>query len=212
VSTDAERTFATYLGASVELTSTDLYPGLFDNYKIIHIEGYMVQDHELLAEAVKMAKSKGVTVSLDLAAYNVVDENLAFLHSIVKDYVDIVFANEEEAKAYTNQEPDKALLSIAEECDTAIIKLGEKGSFIKHDDEVIPVSGYKIDPIDTTGAGDLYAAGFLYGLVKGFDLKKCGRIASILSAKVIEVVGSQMPPQKWEEVFAILRSESLLDI
>jgi len=210
VSPDSERTFATYLGASVELTANDLYPGLFDGYGYIHIEGYMVQNHELLATAVRMAKEKGLIISLDLASYNIVDENLAFLHSIVRDYVDIVFANEDEAKAYTNQDPEKALHSIAEECETAIIKLGEKGSFIKHHDEVLPIMGYKINPVDTTGAGDLYAAGFLYGLVKSFSLEKCGRIASILSAKVIEVIGSKMSQQKWDETYTILRSEALL--
>jgi sugar/nucleoside kinase (ribokinase family) len=210
VSPDSERTFATYLGAAMELSESDLYPGLFDNYAIIHIEGYMVQNHDLLDAAVRMAKEKGLKVSLDLASYNIVDENLAFLHSLIRDNVDIVFANEEEAKAYSGQIPEKALDIIGNECDMAIVKLGEKGSLIKHHDQIITVDGYKIIPVDTTGAGDLYAAGFLYGLIKGYNLEKCGRIASILSAKVIEVIGAKMTDQKWKETYAILRSESLL--
>jgi sugar/nucleoside kinase (ribokinase family) len=210
VSPDTERTFATYLGAAMELTAADLNPAVFKGYGYFHIEGYMVQNHDLLSEAVRLASQNGLKISLDLASYNVVDENVAFLHPIVKQYVDVVFANEEESKAYTGLDPVEALSAIANECEVAIVKLGEKGSLIKHHDVTYKIGEFKINPIDTTGAGDLYAAGFLYGLVNGFDLKSCGRIASVLSAKVIEEVGARMSPEKWGQTFSILKNESLL--
>jgi sugar/nucleoside kinase (ribokinase family) len=210
VSRDTERTFATYLGAAMELSASDMDPDVFAGYSYFHIEGYMVQNHELLLKALKLASGCGLKISMDLASYNVVDENVAFLHAIVNDYVDIVFANEEEAKAYTGLSPQKALKAIASECDIAVVKLGEKGSIIQQHDDIYQAEGYKITPVDTTGAGDLYAAGFLYGLVNSQDIHSCGRIASIMSAKVIEVVGARMTPAKWDETFSILHNESLV--
>lgn len=210
VSPDTERTFATCLGAAMELSAGDLKDEVLKGYGYIHIEGYMVQNQDLMMQAVKLASQHGLTISLDLASYNVVDENVAFLHGIIRDYVDIVFANKEEAKAYTGQGPDDALSAMATECNIAVVKLGEMGSLVRHQGQTFRIEGFKINPVDTTGAGDLYAAGFLYGMVNGFDIKRCGRVASILAAKVIEVTGARMTSEKWNETFAILSNESLL--
>jgi sugar/nucleoside kinase (ribokinase family) len=210
ISPDKERTFATCLGAAMELSVGDLKDEVFKGYGYIHIEGYMVQNQELLLQAVRLASQHGMMISLDLASYNVVDENVAFLHGIIRDYVDVVFANEEEAKAYTGQGPDDALSAMATECNVAVIKLGRMGSLVEHQGQTFRIEGFKINPVDTTGAGDLYAAGFLYGMVNGFDIKRCGRVASVLAAKVIEVTGARMTSEKWNETFAILSNESLL--
>jgi sugar/nucleoside kinase (ribokinase family) len=200
ISPDSERTFATYLGAAVELSAKDLSNDLYKGYDIFHIEGYLVQNHELIETAVKLAKNNGLIVSLDLASYNVVEDNLEFLRKIVKDYVDIVFANEEEAKSFTGKEPDDAIHVFGDLCEYAIVKVGKKGSMIKHKGVVAKVESIKAKSIDTTGAGDLYAAGFLCGLINEYDLKKCGQIGSILAGKTIEVVGPKMSNEKWDEV------------
>ena len=127
VSPDTERTLCTFLGAACELEASDLNPEMFSGYDIFHIEGYLVQNHELIRTAVKMAKESGLMVSVDLASYNVVETNLDFLNEIVTNYVDIVFANEEEAKAFTGNEPETALNIIAELCQIAIVKVGKEG-------------------------------------------------------------------------------------
>ena len=124
----------------------------FNGYDIFHIEGYLVQNHELIETAVKLAKQAGVKVSLDLAAFNVVEANLDFLKRIIAEYVDIVFANEEEAKAYTGKTPKDALNEIAEQCETAVVKMGKDGSFIKNNGNVYKVGVIDVNPIDTTGA------------------------------------------------------------
>ncbi|MEA3443463.1 MAG: adenosine kinase [Bacteroidota bacterium] len=200
VSPDSERTFATFLGAAVELSADDLEVELFEGYDILHIEGYLVFNNELLEKAVSLAKQAGLKISLDLASYNVVEANLDFLKNITRDYVDIIFANEEEAKAFTGKEPEQALEEIATMCEIAIVKIGPKGSLIKKDGK-----SYKVDVIpaerrDTTGAGDLYASGFLYGLTKDLSMDKCGQIGTILSGKVIEVIGAKMPAETWNEI------------
>ncbi len=206
VSPDSERTFATYLGSAVELAESDITPELFKDYGYFHIEGYLVQNHKLIEKAVKVAKQCGLTVSLDLASFNVVESNMDFLKAVIKQYVDIVFANEEEAKVYTGEIPGKAIDIIAGDCNIAVVKVGEKGSLIKKGDKLHSVGIIPVKCIDTTGAGDLYAAGFIYGLVNGLPLEKCGRIGAILSGKVIEVMGAKMDESKWMEIKQMVKA------
>ncbi len=200
ISKDSERTFATYLGSAIELTANDLSDDDFDGYHFFHVEGYLVQNNELIEQSMKIAKSKGLTVSLDLASYNVVEDNYDFLHRLVENYVDIVFANEEEAKAFTGEQPEEALNIIAEKSDIAVVKTGSKGSLVKCKGNVVTIDPIKVNSIDTTGAGDMYAAGFLYGLTKGLPLNKCGDIGSLLAGNVIEVLGPKLNKPKWTEL------------
>ncbi|MFA8298641.1 MAG: adenosine kinase [Hyphomicrobiales bacterium] len=204
VSKDSERTFATFLGAAVELSSEDLYPEMFEGYDILHVEGYLVQNHDLLEAIVILAKNEDLKISLDLASFNVVEDNLSFLQKIVRDYVDIVFANEEEAKAFTGAEPQEALEILANQTDIAVVKLGEKGSIIMHEDRKFGAGIIKADCIDTTAAGDYYAAGFLYGLINNKTLDICGQIGAILSGNVIEVLGANMDKERWSKIKALV--------
>ncbi len=202
VSPDSERTFTVSLGAAVELAPEDITDELFKNYDIFHIEGYLVQNHDLIEFAVKKAKQNGLKVSLDLASFNVVEDNLKFLQDISKKYVDIIFANEEEAKAFTGLEPEQALDKIAEICEIAIVKIGKNGSYIKTNGKTYRVGVIEAKSIDTTGAGDFYASGFLYGLSKGYDMEKCGKIGAILSGNVIEVIGAKMDDKRWNKIIS----------
>lgn len=200
VSPDSERTFATFLGAAVELGPSDLDVNMFKDFDYLHIEGYLLQSHDLIKEAVKLAKEAGLKVSLDLASYNVVEDNLAFLQEIVRDYVDIVFANEEESKAFTGVSPEESVHILAELCEIAVVKLGANGSLIKRGEEFCKAGIIPVNCIDTTGAGDLYAGGFIYGLIEGLPLDVCGQIGAILSGNVIEVIGAQMNEQRWNAI------------
>jgi sugar/nucleoside kinase (ribokinase family) len=200
VTPDAERTFGVCLGAAIELTPEDLSADMFAGYDIMHIEGYLVQNHALITRAAELAKSQGLKISLDMASYNVVEENLEFLKDYIKKFVDIVFANEEEAKAFTGKEPEEALLTIKEMCELAIVKLGMKGSIVKSDNEIVTIPIIKANCIDTTGAGDFYAAGFLTGLIQGESLTKCGNMGAILAGKVIEEIGAKISDENWIEV------------
>jgi len=200
ITPDSERTFAVYLGAAIEMTPNDLNPSLFSGYTHFHIEGYLVQNHSLVRKAVELAKQSGCSISLDLASYNVVEENRDFLREIVENYVDIVFANEEEAKAFTGKMPVEALNELGKLADIAVVKLGAYGSIIKQGETTYEVGVIEVSSIDTTGAGDLYAAGFLYGLSKGLSLLKCGEIGAILSGHVIEVLGPKMDGTRWSKV------------
>ena len=202
VSQDSERTFGTYLGAALELGPADLSAARYAGYDWLYIEGYLVQNHALIEQAVKLAKDCGLKVALDLASYNVVEDNRAFLERILKDYVDLVFANEEESKAMTGRDPEGALDLLSSWCADAVVKTGSTGSLVRLEGETVRVEPVRANPVDTSGAGDLYAAGYLYGLSKGLNPYQSGQIGSVLSGRVIEYYGPKLPLAAWAEVLA----------
>lgn len=207
VTPDSERTFATFLGAAIELSADHLATRLpemgsniFKGYSYFHIEGYLVQNHELIRRAVELAQEHGLLVSLDMASYNVVEANRDFLLSIITEYVDIVFANEDEARSLTGMEPEEALHELGKLVDIAVVKTGSSGSLVKSGSDVYTIGVIDVNPIDTTGAGDLYASGFLYGLSTGMSLQKCGELGALLAGNVIEFMGSKMSADRWEQI------------
>ena len=195
---NAERTFATYLGAALELCPEDLRPEYFQGYDYFFIEGYLVQNQQLLRQAVKLAKDAGCYIAIDMASYNVVESNDTFLHDIVEQYVDIVFANETEAETFTRRCPREAVEIIAGMCDIAVVKIGAKGSYIKSGEEFHHIEACPADVRDATGAGDLYAAGFLYAHALGMPLDVCGKVGSITAGKVVEVIGPKIDIPRWK--------------
>lgn len=211
ISTDGERTFGTYLGAAATLKAEDLSRKMFAGYNYLYIEGYLLQDHDLMLRAVQLAKEEGLQVCLDMASYNVVEAERDFFDQLIVKYVDIVFANESEALAYTGKAPHEALEEIASKCSIAVVKTGKEGSLVKKGTEVIQLLSCPIDNVlDTTGAGDFYAAGFMYGLTCGYSLEKCVQISTILATAVIQEVGTTLPAKKWDEIK--LNIESLLQV
>ena len=203
---NAERTFAVYLGAALDLVPEDLKPEFFEGYDYFHIEGYLVQNQALARRAVKLAHKAGCIISIDMASYNVVESNLAFLHDIVERYVDIVFANETESKAFTKlDDPRKALDEIARMCKVAVVKVGKDGSWIRSGENTHFIEAYPAQTIDATGAGDTYAAGFLFAHSLGLPLEACGHAGSIIAAKVVEVLGTKIDIPRWKSAKNQLR-------
>lgn len=200
ISPDSERTFATNLGAAIELNAEDLSDAVFKTYDHFHLEGYIVMNHELLDASLIKAKENNLQVSIDLASFNVVEDNLDFLKRMVEKYVDIVFANEEEAKAFTGKEPEQALDEIAKSCSIAVVKIGAEGSLIRKGNKTYKIDSFKVNSIDTTGAGDLYASGFLYGLSEGYSLEKSAKIGSLTASSIIQEIGAKMSDDKWAEI------------
>jgi sugar/nucleoside kinase (ribokinase family) len=200
ITPDSERTFATYLGAAVELCSDDIDHELFKGIDILHVEGYLVQNTRLIEKAFKIAKDVGIKISLDLASYNVVESNRKFLSEVISKYVDIVFANEEEAKAYTGMIPYDALDYIAKQCEIAIVKIGKEGSLIKSGDLTVRIDAISAKVIDTTGAGDQYAAGFLHGYSEHQEIEQCGKIGALMARNVISNYGARIPDNLWQKI------------
>ena len=195
---NAERTFAVYLGAALDLKPEDLKPEYFKGYDYFHIEGYLVQNQDLIRKAVQLAAEAGCIISIDMASYNVVESNNAFLHDIVDRYVDIVFSNESESRAFTQlEDPQEALREISRHCRIAVVKVGKNGSWVKQGEEEHYIPAWPAESIDATGAGDTYAAGFLYAHSLGMPLKVCGEVGSIIAAKVVEIIGTKIDIPRW---------------
>ena len=200
VTPDGERTFATYLGAAAELCADDIQSDAFNGFDIFHIEGYLVQNHALIEKAIRLAKEEGCMVSLDLASYNVVSDNHEFLTNLVKKYVDIVFANEDESFAYTHLNPEESVQEIAKQCSIAIVKVGKNGSYVQEGDKRVHIGAITTSCTDSTGAGDLFAGGFLHALSDGFDIRRCAEIGTIAAGRVVEIVGTKLSEDTWDEI------------
>ncbi len=202
ISEDSERTFATYLGAAIELVADDLNIDLFRDHTHFFFEGYMVQNHDLVRKSLKLASEAGLITAIDLSSFNIVEENIEFLKDSIKEHVNIVFANEDESRAFTGEsDPEKAVKILSQYCDISIVKIGSKGSLIIDEKgKQHFISPFTAEPVDTTGAGDFYASGFLYGLSLGLPVGKCGKLGSLMASKVVEVIGAYIPEQEWDSI------------
>lgn len=206
ISKDGERTFATYLGAALELSANDLKPEMFEGWDILFVEGYLVQNITLVDRVLELAKDKGMKVAIDMASFNVVEQNREYLNDRIKKYIDIVFANEDESRALTGlNDPLEALHAIAEICDIAIVKVGAKGSYVQQGDKVVKIDPIPAQVIDTTGAGDLWAGGFMASYAKGESLERCAKTGAVVAANIIEVLGAKMDDNRWEKIFNSLK-------
>jgi sugar/nucleoside kinase (ribokinase family) len=202
ITPDAQRSMFTFLGASAEALPEDISEQCFESAAIVHIEGYLLFNSDLILKVLKTAKTCGALISLDLPSYNVVTESHELLRYIVETFVDILMANEDEARAYTgHSDATRAVKALAEKVNIAVLKAGAQGSFIAYNDRILPIrpagSGHAID---TTGAGDLWAAGFLHGLVSGYPLEKCGELGSVCGYEVCQVLGASIPEAGWERI------------
>ena len=199
ITPDGERTFATFLGAAAQVGGDALRTLLASSpeAEVLHVEGYLVQDHDMILDVLQTARAAGLTVSYDLASWNIVDADHAFITSLVRDYVDIVFANEEEAAAFSRQrDPEVALKQLAEVAGTAVVKVGAHGAIGMRGAEYASVPGLGRTPVDTTAAGDFFAAGFLHGIVGGASLERSLDFGNRLASEVIQVYGTALSPER----------------
>ncbi len=209
ITPDAQRSMLTYLGASAEIGPGEVTEQCFENAAIVHVEGYLLFSGELIIAAMEAAKKAGALVSLDLASYTVVEASKNLLDSILDKYVDIILANEDEAKALTGYDDEaRAVGVLSEKAGIAVVKIGERGSYLaRKGGEIIRVEPFGDGGIiDTTGAGDLWASGFLFGLVNGYPLEKCGDFGSICGYEVCRVVGTDIPEKTWTGIGKLLET------
>lgn len=199
-----ERSFATYLGAALELNPEDVIPELFEGYDYLHIEGYLLQCGSVVEKAMTIARKKGMIISFDLGSYNMVERNLALLQYLVGEYVDILFANEAEARAFTGKEGMESVrtmsgaMSGAMSGGTAVVKLGKNGSLVSKGSLLYRIDAPQVRVVDTVGAGDAYAAGFLYAHSKGAALRECGVAGAAVAAEAVGRVGPKIPKSRLE--------------
>ncbi len=201
ITPDSERTMRTDLGAAATLTPEDISESDFMGITHVHAEGYLLFNEKLTRSILEHSKRNKCTVSLDLSSFGVVNACKPILAELLEKYVDIVFANEDEAKAFCGEDdPAKALEVLSKLCETVAVKLGKKGAILRSRGNTASVKAELVKAVDTTGAGDLWQAGFLYAFLNGMQLEDCGRFGSILGAEVVQVVGAVIPLERWEVI------------
>jgi sugar/nucleoside kinase (ribokinase family) len=194
VTPDAHRTMNTFLGASVELGSKDIDEDLIASAQITYLEGYLFdrdQAKQAFETAAEYAHKAGRKVALTLSDPFCVGRHREDFVNLVENHVDILFANEQEIKSlYEQDDFEKALEHVSGNCEIAVVTRSEKGAVILSNGKRINIAAAPVDKVlDTTGAGDQFAAGFLYGLTEGMDLEKCGKLGAIAAAEVISHIG-----------------------
>ena len=206
ITPDAQRSMFTFLGASTELAPESITPDMFKDTAITIIEGYLLFNKDLMMASLKAAKAAGSLIALDLASFEVVNASRDILEDIIENYVDILIANEDEAMAFTGIDDEhKSIEKMALNVTYAVLKVGSRGSFVAHNNkitQIIPQTGES--PKDTTGAGDLWAAGFLFGLAHGFPIKKCGQIGSACGYEVCQVMGAHLTKNTWSRIKTLI--------
>ena len=207
VSPDGERSFATYLGAAAELRAEDMLPEMFEGYTNLYVEGYLLQNYDLIRRILDLAKAAEMNIIWDLASYNIVEEHRAFLTETVLPRVDYLFSNEQEAEVLTGAKADEALDILAAKTKIAVVKTGAKGAMAKRGEETARVPALKVNALDTTGAGDLFASGFLYGLSMGLALDEATSIGNITAGNVVQVLGAKMDQARWADIKNQIRSQ-----
>ena len=200
MSPDGERTMATFLGPAAALDATEISDETLRTYDLLYIEGYLISNEKLFLPILERANKLGVRVALDLSNFNIVNGFKELLQEVIPKYVHILFSNESEAEAYTGLEAQEAIRKIAETVDISVVTVGKEGAWVGSKSEVLQVPALGGKPVDTTGAGDNFAAGFLFGQSVGASLEQSAKIGSVLAGQVIEVVGPQIPDDQWQQI------------
>ena len=202
ITPDSERTMRSNLGASSFVTAAEIDKVDFSRIEIVYFEGYRLFEMAGFDYALEKARQAGCKIAIDFASFNVVELFHDKLRSLYENRAfDMIFANEEEAKAFFgNDEHEKNLAEAMNFCDIAVIKLGKAGSLIARDGRISRIAVTPCKAVDTTGAGDSWAGGFFYGLYRNYDMDECGRIASAVSAAVVQVQGAKLPQDVWDDL------------
>ncbi len=206
---DAERTMLTDLGAAVNLPGLGRFADEIRASQVLHVTGYLLLGEPMASramEAIAVANQAEIPVSIDVADPFVVDLVRDRMWQVVEDFADIVFLNAEEARALTGLSPEEAIHKIGEVCHTVVLKLGGRGSLVKHGDDLFAIGIHPVDAVDTTGAGDSYAAGYLYGYVHGWSPERAGELGSLVASLTVAQLGAVVrDPDRLADLIARIR-------
>jgi sugar/nucleoside kinase (ribokinase family) len=193
ITPDGQRTCRSYLGASQEIDVNAITPDLFQNKKLVHIEGYSLLQGQLPELVMQLAKDAGALISFDLASFEIVEQFKDRIRFLLSNYVDILFANEDETQALTGHQGEIGCQELAKLARIAVVMQGSKGCLVGSKDELLHELAIKVNVVDTTGAGDYFASGFLGAYLQNKSLRECAASGNKMAAKVVQVFGTNIP-------------------
>jgi sugar/nucleoside kinase (ribokinase family) len=200
ITPDGQRTMRFFAGSSREMAGRYLHADYFKNAKLVHLESYAFRNENLIQKVMRLAKESDVKISIDLASFEIVRQYKETILDLLNDYVDVVFANEDEVFELTGLSPEEGCFKLQEMVPVAVVLRGKKGCLVGSNGQLIASPAYPAQVVDTTAAGDLFASGFLYGYLKGKPLAECARLGNRLGSAIVEVTGSELPEAKWDEI------------
>ena len=202
VTPDSERTMRTCLGATGEISVEEVRTVDFSRFSLVYIEGYQLFNAGIVQESLRLAKAAGCRTAMDLASFEVMKIFREDVLNMLGRDIDMVFANEEEAAVLTGPGKSAAemALELGKRCHVAVVKCGAAGSCIVRDGVLTQIAITPVKALDTTAAGDSWAAGYLYGYCQGWEDARCGEAGSIVSAEIVQVFGSELPQERWDVI------------
>ena len=201
VTPDAQRTMFTHLGASAELTPESLSNVDFSSVRLVHLEGYLAFNAPYFKAVVQKAREAGVGISLDLSSFEVVRFCRELLDEVLQDGIEILIANEDEAAEFAGSKEESVILEkMSKVCDLSVYKLGAEGVVLQKGSEVLKVGTTAVKALDTTGAGDLWASGFLFGYVKGASLESSAKLGNQVAGEVVQIMGAKISSETWQKL------------
>lgn len=200
ITPDGQRTMRFTNGYCSEMADIPLHFEFFKGVKLVHLDGYTLRSGNLAERVMKLASQAGATISFDLSSFEIIEEYHARIFSLISRYPCIIFTNEDEIRALTGFSSFEGCRKLQERCSIAVVMMGKEGCLVGHESEIIHSPASPVNPIDTTGAGDLFSCGFLFGYLKGYPIEKCAQIGNLLGAEVVQVEGAELSSGKWQEI------------
>ncbi len=197
ITPDAQRTMLTHLGVSATLDATDIHEQDLSRSRYVYIEGYLFagpSTRRAALKAIDLAQKHHLHIALTVSDPFLVDLCRDDFISLIEGPVDLLFCNEQEAKALTGHvDPIDCAHELHRHCANVALTLGRRGSIIMHEEQLIPIEGVAVEAVDTTGAGDMYAAGVLYGITHGLSWQQAGHLGSHAAAQIVAQLGARLP-------------------
>jgi len=201
VTPNGERTMRTFLGASGSNSNLNLLKEDFQTVNLFHLEGYQLKHHSLVKRAIEFSKQNNALISLDLSSFEIARDERSFIEELLKEgTINLFFANQDEAYAFTGLGPQEACSHLASYCDVAIVTMGEQGSIIQKGKNQFHFPAFDVPVVDTIGAGDLFMSGFIHGYLHQWNIKDCAWLGSYLASEVVQVIGAEIPSDRWDEI------------
>ena len=205
VTPDGERSFCTFVQSSYEIEESDLLPKYFQNQDLVYIEGYLIPNSCVVEKAARLGKEYGALVAYDIGSKDLGERYRERLWGLLRDYIDILFVDSDESYSLTHLPPAESARLLGDLCKVAVVKVGEEGCYVCSNGKVFHKPAIPTKVVDATGAGDLFAAGFLYSYLEDAALEKCALFGNLMGSAAVERFGGEVPKERLGEIVATLK-------